>query len=339
MEGAGQVDSVRERLLNHQLIEEQLKLIVTEESDLTVFSANVIFQRLSERLGIDIPAFVQSDPQVKKFIKTLAREVVEEEAAGRDIDEEPETASQEIKASDKEPTEEPKRGRKRKAVSKETKHAKKKIKTRRKIDSVQKRSSEVDKKSETEKQHMGKLIRILKFPPSIYKELDKENSQEYAKELKSRLIQMCMDKKVVHMPRLPTASEAQQWIRRKEFQDELNEIAVSTLAEGTKRRRTAKSWASEYKRFDKMTRITPPSSGSPSASSDEVNIKAIHANQNEGKRTLGVMANSGRKSPAVDRSNTGLVSPSQSEINEDSVSDVDEDENDSEFGEEDDVTP
>eukprot|EP01054_Gregarina_sp_Poly1_P003032 Gregarina_sp_Poly_1__3031@NODE_1850_length_3211_cov_192_031170_g1171_i1_p2_GENE_NODE_1850_length_3211_cov_192_031170_g1171_i1NODE_1850_length_3211_cov_192_031170_g1171_i1_p2_ORF_typecomplete_len280_score54_01DEK_C/PF08766_11/0_065HMGCoA_red/PF00368_18/3_9e03HMGCoA_red/PF00368_18/0_064TERB2/PF15101_6/0_56TERB2/PF15101_6/1_5e03Coilin_N/PF15862_5/0_25Coilin_N/PF15862_5/6_5e03_NODE_1850_length_3211_cov_192_031170_g1171_i114922331 len=253
MEGAGQVDSVRERLLNHQLIEEQLKLIVTEESDLTVFSANVIFQRLSERLGIDIPAFVQSDPQVKKFIKTLAREVVEEEAAGRDIDEEPETASQEIKASDKEPTEEPKRGRKRKAVSKETKHAKKKIKTRRKIDSVQKRSSEVDKKSETEKQHMGKLIRILKFPPSIYKELDKENSQEYAKELKSRLIQMCMDKKViftkttytyhqvVHMPRLPTASEAQQWIRRKEFQDELNEIAVSTLAEGTKRRRTVRS--------------------------------------------------------------------------------------------------
>jgi len=73
------------------------------------------------------------------------------------------------------------------------------------------------------------LISKAKFGPRLYRELNKEDIDEYHRELKKRALEMFKTESVGQYPGeiLPSLSEVMAWRKKKDWQIELKEIGLS----------------------------------------------------------------------------------------------------------------
>ncbi|CAD2092212.1 conserved Plasmodium protein, unknown function [Plasmodium vinckei lentum] len=98
------------------------------------------------------------------------------------------------------------------------------------------------------KEKLRKIVLDLKIGPTIFKDLNKENDEEYNKKLEEKIIAFCEKKEICsEKNRLPNPSEIQEYAKQLKLKEELDGIDLSNILDsGTRsRRRTPNVYTSK----------------------------------------------------------------------------------------------
>ncbi|VTZ67970.1 conserved Plasmodium protein, unknown function [Plasmodium chabaudi chabaudi] len=98
------------------------------------------------------------------------------------------------------------------------------------------------------KEKLRKIVLDLKIGPTIFKDLNKENDEEYNKKLEEKIIAFCEKKEICsEKNRLPNPSEIQEYAKQLKLKEELDGIDLSNILDsGTRsRRRTPTAYVSK----------------------------------------------------------------------------------------------
>ncbi|CRH00273.1 conserved Plasmodium protein, unknown function [Plasmodium relictum] len=90
----------------------------------------------------------------------------------------------------------------------------------------------------TKKEKLRKIVLELKIGPTIFKDLNKENEDEYNKKLEQRIIEFCEKKQICsEQKRLPNPNEIQEYRKKQKLKEELDGIDPSNIIDSSTRPR------------------------------------------------------------------------------------------------------
>ncbi|WBY57192.1 hypothetical protein Py17XNL_000900128 [Plasmodium yoelii yoelii] len=98
------------------------------------------------------------------------------------------------------------------------------------------------------KEKLRKIVLDLKIGPTIFKDLNKENDEEYNKKLEEKIIAFCEKKNICsETNRLPNPSEIQEYAKQLKLKQELDGIDLSNILDSStrSRRRTPNIYVSK----------------------------------------------------------------------------------------------